>query len=50
LGLVIVLGGSWFLKADHLTIAKILLSALAFPAFMFGLYMLLAIFTGSKWN
>ena len=51
LALAIVLGGSWLLKDhDHLNLAKSLLLILAIPSFLFGLYMLVAIFSGAKWN
>jgi hypothetical protein len=51
LALAAILGGSWYLKSlDHLTLAKTLLSLLAIPAFLFGMYMLIVILSGSKWN
>jgi hypothetical protein len=49
--LAALLGGSLLLKsADHLALAKSLLALLAIPALLFGLYMLIAIFSGAKWN
>jgi len=46
-----LLGGTILLKSsDRLTAAKSLLAVLAVPAFLFGLYMLIALTSGSRWN
>ncbi len=51
IGLAALLGGSWFLKSSgYLKAAKILLSVVAVPAFLFFLFFLITIFTKPRWN
>jgi hypothetical protein len=50
IGLIIIMLGSWFLRTDHLSISKGLLAILAIPSFFYGLFLLIAILTGAKWN
>jgi hypothetical protein len=46
-----ILGGSILLKnAGQLKMAKALLWVLAIPALLYGLFMLVAVFSGAKWN
>lgn len=51
IALAAVLGGGLLLKSiGKLALAKILLSVLAIPALLFGLFMLVVIMSGEKWN
>jgi hypothetical protein len=50
IALVVILGGSWYLRTEHLMLAKSLLAILAIPGILYGLFMLIAIFSGTKWN
>ncbi|HKR06862.1 MAG TPA: osmoprotectant transporter permease [Bacteroidia bacterium] len=46
-----ILGGSILLKsAGQLKIAKALLWVLAIPALLYGLFILVFVFSGAKWN
>ncbi len=50
-GLAVVLGGGWLLKVSgQLKTAKILLSVVAVPAFLFFLFFLLIILSKPRWN
>lgn len=49
--LAAIIGGSLFLKsAGYLTLAKIFLWLLAIPAVFYGLFLLVAVSSGAKWN
>ncbi len=51
LALAAILGGSVYLKSSgRITPANLLLSVVAIPALLFGLYFLVAIFGGGPWN
>lgn len=45
-----VLGGSLLLKAEHMTIAKILLAILAVPGLIYLLFILLVVIGKPRWN
>ena len=50
-GLAIILIGSRLLKTNgYLAFANALLCVLAIPAILYGLFLLLVIFSGAKWN
>lgn len=48
--LAAIMGGSLWLKTNHMAIAKALLWIMAIPGILYGLFMLLVIFSGAKWN
>jgi len=51
MALAVILGGSFVLKsAGHLKIAFALLWILAIPALLYGLFILIVVFSGAKWN
>lgn len=49
--LAAILGGSILLKsAGHLKIANALLCLMAIPSLLFGLFLLIAVVSGARWN
>ena len=45
-----VMGGSLWLKTDHMVLAKVILILMALPGFFYGLFLLIAVGSGARWN
>lgn len=50
IGLLIILGGSYYLKDEYQRYAKILLATLAIPSLLYGLIILIFILSKGRWN
>jgi hypothetical protein len=48
--IAVVLGGSLMLKNNYMMVAKILLWLMALPGLFYGLFLLIAVGSGARWN
>jgi len=45
-----LLGGPWLRHHNYPTLGLVITAIVAIPSFLFGMFMLIAILSGSKWN
>jgi len=47
---IALLGGPWLRRHNYPTLGLVVTAIVAIPSFLFGMFMLIAILSGSKWN